>query len=166
MAEPVTKGQPPNNGKEARPHCVLIRRFHCIHIRLNLWPRLVIWWSQHHVCGKHSATPRAPVFEHICNNHQTCCLTSVNIWQDSVVYDDLTINERKKNDNAFSSILEWWSHTANVRMCRYMHKFCRAERVIVSVQFRSHRCPKYGNETFVHVPHTTRKAFSHGMFNS
>ena len=51
----------------------------------------------------------APVFERICNKSITTklgCLTSVNIWQDSVVYDELTINERQKKDQAFSSMLD------------------------------------------------------------
>ena len=33
------------------------------------------------------------------------CMTSVNIWQENVVYDELTINERQKKDQAFSSML-------------------------------------------------------------
>ena len=51
----------------------------------------------------------APVFERICNKSITTklgCLTSVNIWQDSVVYDKLTINERQKKDQVFSSMLD------------------------------------------------------------
>ena len=34
------------------------------------------------------------------------CAASVNIWRDSVVYDELTINERQKNDKEFSSMLD------------------------------------------------------------
>ena len=34
------------------------------------------------------------------------CVTSVNIWQDTVLYDELTINERQKKDQAFSSMLD------------------------------------------------------------
>ena len=34
------------------------------------------------------------------------CMTSVNIWQDTVLYDELTINERQKKDRAFSSMLD------------------------------------------------------------
>ena len=33
-------------------------------------------------------------------------MTSVNIWQDTVIFDELTINERQKKDQAFSSMLE------------------------------------------------------------
>ena len=50
-----------------------------------------------------------PVFERISNKSITSklgCLTSVNIWQDSVVYNELTINERQKKDQAFSSMLD------------------------------------------------------------
>ena len=32
-------------------------------------------------------------------------MTSINIWQDTVVYDEFTINERQKQDQAFSSML-------------------------------------------------------------
>ena len=34
------------------------------------------------------------------------CMTSVNIWQDTVIFDELTINERQKKDQAFSSMLD------------------------------------------------------------
>ncbi len=34
------------------------------------------------------------------------CATSVNIWHDSVVYVELTINERQKKDQEFSSMLD------------------------------------------------------------
>ena len=34
------------------------------------------------------------------------CMTSVNIWQETVVYDELTINERQKEDLVFSSMLD------------------------------------------------------------
>ena len=49
----------------------------------------------------------AAVFEKINNRSITNklgCMTSVNIWQDCVVYDELTINERQKKDQAFSSM--------------------------------------------------------------
>ena len=52
---------------------------------------------------------RAPVFERICNKSITSklgCMTSVNIWQDSVVYDELTINERQKEDQVLCSMLD------------------------------------------------------------
>ena len=51
----------------------------------------------------------AAVFEKINNRSITNkldCMTSVNIWQDWVVYDELTINERQKKDQAFSSMLD------------------------------------------------------------
>ena len=51
----------------------------------------------------------APVFERMCNKSITSklgCMTSVNIWQDSVVYDELTINECQKKDQVFSSMLD------------------------------------------------------------
>ena len=33
------------------------------------------------------------------------CMTTINIWQDTVMYDELTINERQKEDQLFSSML-------------------------------------------------------------
>ena len=33
-------------------------------------------------------------------------LTSVNLWKDSIVYDELTINKRQKKDQEFSSMLD------------------------------------------------------------
>ena len=38
--------------------------------------------------------------------HKLGCATSVNIWTDSVVYDELTINERQKKDEEFSKMLD------------------------------------------------------------
>ena len=51
----------------------------------------------------------APVFDRITNKSVALklgCMTSVNIWQDTVLYDELTINERQKKDRAFSSMLD------------------------------------------------------------
>ena len=51
----------------------------------------------------------APVFDRITNKsvaQKLGCMTSVNIWQNTVLYDELTINERQKKDRAFSSMLD------------------------------------------------------------
>ena len=51
----------------------------------------------------------APVFDRITNKAVALklgCMTSVNIWQDTVIFDELTINERQKKDQAFSSMLD------------------------------------------------------------
>ena len=51
----------------------------------------------------------APVFDRINNKSVASklgCMISVNIWQDTVVYDELTINERQKKDQVFSSMLD------------------------------------------------------------
>ncbi len=50
-----------------------------------------------------------PVFEKIGMKSllfKLGCATSINIWTDSVVYDELTINERQKKDKEFSSMLD------------------------------------------------------------
>ena len=38
--------------------------------------------------------------------HKLGCTTAVNIWKDSVIYDELTINERQKSDAAFVTMLD------------------------------------------------------------
>ena len=51
----------------------------------------------------------SPVFERITQKSLTLrlgCATSVNIWRDSVVYDELTINERQKSDKEFAHVLD------------------------------------------------------------
>ena len=50
-----------------------------------------------------------PVFEKVSSKAVTLklgCATSVNIWRDTVVYDELTINERQSNDLEFSTMLD------------------------------------------------------------
>ena len=50
-----------------------------------------------------------PVFERITNktlSYKLGCAASVNIWRDSVIYDELTINERQKKDNEFFNVAE------------------------------------------------------------
>ena len=64
------------------------------------------------VCGRHLATPirhGAPVFDRITNKSVASklgCMTSVNIWQDTVESDELTIYERQRKDQVFSSMLD------------------------------------------------------------
>ena len=50
----------------------------------------------------------SPVFERVTQKSLTLrlgCAASINIWRDSVVYDELTINERQKSDQGFSLLL-------------------------------------------------------------
>ena len=50
-----------------------------------------------------------PVSQRICNKSITNklgCMTSVNIWEVCVDYDELTINERQKQDQTFSLMLD------------------------------------------------------------
>jgi hypothetical protein len=49
-----------------------------------------------------------PVFEKVSTKSllsKLRCAAAINIWNDCVVYDELTINERQKNDPQFSSML-------------------------------------------------------------
>ena len=51
----------------------------------------------------------AAVFEKMTNKSVASklgCMTTVNIWQDCVVYDELTSNEHQKSDGVFSSMLD------------------------------------------------------------
>ena len=50
-----------------------------------------------------------PVFAKLQNKaiaNRLGCLTSINIWKDTVVYDELTINEHQKNDTQFKILDE------------------------------------------------------------
>ena len=50
-----------------------------------------------------------PVFEKVATKSilsQLGCAAAINIWRDCVTYDELTINERQKNDPQFSSMLD------------------------------------------------------------
>ena len=50
-----------------------------------------------------------PVFEKITKkslSFKLGCATSVNIWKDTVVYEELTINERRKKDKTFAAMLD------------------------------------------------------------
>ena len=71
----------------------------------------------------------AAVFEKVNNRSITNklgCMTSINIWQENVVYDELTINERQKKDQAFSSMLN------EVRQGCPSQSTLQAQRVITS----------------------------------
>ena len=50
-----------------------------------------------------------PVFDKVATKSilsQLGCAAAINIWRDCVTYDELTINERQKNDPQFSSMLD------------------------------------------------------------
>ena len=49
-----------------------------------------------------------PVFDRVSQKailHKLGSTTAINIWQEVVVYDELTINERQKTDTKFSEML-------------------------------------------------------------
>ena len=51
----------------------------------------------------------APVFDKLNNKavlSKIGCMTSVNIWKETVEYDELTINERQRKDTQFCGILD------------------------------------------------------------
>ena len=74
----------------------------------------------------------APVFDRISNKSVASklgCMTSVNIWQDTVVYDELTINERQKKDHVFSSMLD------------EVRRGCPSQKTIQALQARAITTP-------------------------
>ena len=53
------------------------------------------------------------VFQRVNNRsvvNKLGCMTSINIWQECISYDELTINERQKKDQLFSSMLDEVRH--------------------------------------------------------
>ena len=51
----------------------------------------------------------SPIFEKVATKSilsQLGCAAAINIWRDCVLYDELTINERQKNDPQFTSMLD------------------------------------------------------------
>ena len=97
-----------------------------------------------------------PVFEGIAQKFLTLrlgCATSVDIWSNSVVYDELTINECQKTDKEFINILDC------VR-CRFLTRETFSvleERVInVSIVEKIHELEKSGQTPVCLFP--TRKA--------
>jgi len=50
-----------------------------------------------------------PVFSKLTSkavSNKLGCISAVNIWADTVTYDELTINEHQKGDPAYSKILD------------------------------------------------------------
>ena len=51
----------------------------------------------------------SPVFSKLSNKliaSRMGCMTSVNIWKEAIVYDELTINGRQKKDSSFVDVLD------------------------------------------------------------
>ena len=56
-------------------------------------------------CSQSTAVPRLKKITKKFLCLKLGCAASINIWTDSVVYDELTINERQKKDENFSKML-------------------------------------------------------------
>ena len=72
----------------------------------------MVWGNECPVCWGHTTAPSSNgsmVFQNIfCNKviaARLGCMTSVNIWRETVKYDELTINERQKRDPEFGHLL-------------------------------------------------------------
>ena len=93
-----------------------------------------------------------PVFEQIATKsltHKLGCTTAVNIWRDSVVYDELTLNERQKKDGKFSELLD------SVRCDLPTEETLRAlqERVVRLHCGKVFRAPAAGSESCLPIPY-------------
>ena len=105
-----------------------------------------------------------PVFEKITQKsllHKLGCAAYVNIWRDSVVYDELTINERQKSDAEFATMLDCVR-----RGCPTDETICCLEKrvVQVSVSDKFNELSQSGQSPVCLFP--TRKAckeFNHEM---
>ena len=54
-----------------------------------------------------------PVFSQLTSktiSNRLGCMSSVNVWRDTITYDELTINERQKKDVIYSTILDEVRH--------------------------------------------------------
>ena len=101
-----------------------------MHLRLGR----TVWWTRLEgmscllgTCFSCSGQWQSRVWEDM-QCHKLGCATSVNIWTDSVVYDELTINERQKKDEEFSKMLDWWSQTTTFVSNYYKCNFWLQER--------------------------------------
>ena len=73
----------------------------------------------------------SPVFESVSTKslvYQLGCAASINIWKDSVVYDELTINERQKADKKFLSMLDCVGHG-----CPTDETLCTLKEIVIRV---------------------------------
>jgi len=51
----------------------------------------------------------SPIFSKLSNKliaSRMGCITSVNIWKEAIIYDELMINEQQKKDTSFIDILD------------------------------------------------------------
>ena len=78
------------------------------------------------------------------------CLGSVNIWHETICYDELTMNERQMNNTQFSSMLD------SVRCGEFSNDVeqCLMEHVIsVSVVEKFQELQEAGNLLCAYFPH-------------
>ena len=72
-----------------------------------------------------------PVFEKLCNKliaNRMGSIASVNIWKETIVYDELIINERQKKDELFVNIF-----TKESRMFERARDRCYCSRQVHEV---------------------------------
>ena len=72
----------------------------------------MVWRYKYDIGGDIQLQPvnGSAVFENIPKKHSYLlklgCAASINIWRDSVTYDELTINDRQKSDSEFADLLD------------------------------------------------------------
>ena len=72
------------------------------------WMTLQLSWNNQHQWTNPNWWEK-PVFDRVSQKailHKLGSTTAINIWQEVVVYDELTINERQKTDTKFSEMLD------------------------------------------------------------
>lgn len=80
-----------------------------------------------------------PVFVKLQNKsipNRLGCMTTINIWKDTVIYDELTINESQKNDIQFTKILEEVHHGCPSKEKSINHLKQRVIKETLSVRFK------------------------------
>ena len=66
-------------------------------------------------------------------------MAPINIWKDTVVYDELTINQRHKSDTQFSSMID------------EIRRGCPSESTIETLKGRVINCPVINISTQLHI---------------
>ena len=79
-------------------------------------------------CTQSMAVPCLKFFSKKSQCLKLGCAASINIWTDSVVYDELTINERQKKDENFSKML---GRTLEKRVIKILFLKCSVGKVPV-----------------------------------
>ena len=108
-----------------------------------------------------------PVFSKLSNKlvvSRLGCMTAVNIWKDTIIYDELTVNERQKKDSKYIEVLD------EIRRGYISEETtkCLAERVIheTTVQKFKELCKTYNSPVCLFPTRKACSDFNHDMLNT